>query len=240
MVTSEVFMYAMAGGIFPAFLWLWFWLREDRDHPEPKFVVALTFLAGMAAVVIVLPFQKFFNSLLPAEVVGLPLLLLIWAALEEIFKFIAAYASGLTRKADDEPIDAVIYMISAALGFAALENALFLLEPLSQGQIVDSIVTGNLRFIGATLLHVLASGTVGVFMAFAFSKSGRAKAARIVLGLILAIALHTIFNLSIIDPSESNAIYTFSALWFLVIGLLAFLEKLKRLDTTLPNKPLNL
>ncbi len=44
-------------GIVPALLWLWFWLKEDV-HPEPLKMITLSFLGGMVAVVLVLPFQQ--------------------------------------------------------------------------------------------------------------------------------------------------------------------------------------
>ena len=47
---------ALVGGLLPAFLWLFFWLREDKEHPEPKGLLFFTFLAGMSTVILVLPF----------------------------------------------------------------------------------------------------------------------------------------------------------------------------------------
>jgi len=32
---------AAAGGLFPSLAWLWFWLREEADHPEPRKLIAL-------------------------------------------------------------------------------------------------------------------------------------------------------------------------------------------------------
>lgn len=236
MFSVETLMYALAGGVFPAMLWLWFWLREDSVHPEPKSLVIRTFVAGMVVVVFVLPLQKIFHDTLANQVsIGLgifiPLLIyLIWAGIEEIFKYFAGYIGGLKNQSMDEPIDAVIYMITAALGFAAIENTIFLIDPLINGNIVDSIVTGNLRFVGASLLHVLSSAVVGIFIAFAFYKNRFTKILYTIFGLILAIALHTTYNLSIIDASENSALMTFSVLWVLILGLLFFLEKVKRLQ----------
>lgn len=233
-LSYQTIAFSLAGGVFPTFLWLWFWLREDSRHPEPKIFVIGTFLAGMATVIIVLPLQKIIHQYFGASesaILSVPIMLLMWAALEEVFKYLAAHAAGMWRGAMDEPIDAVMYLITAALGFAAMENTLFLLEPIIRGDFVDSVVTGNLRFVGATLLHVLSSAVVGVFMAFAFYKDRLTKFIYAIIGLILATALHTVFNLSIIDASESDALITFSFLWILILGLLLFLEKVKGIRT---------
>ena len=61
-----------------------------------------------------------------------------------------------------------LFLAFFALGFAALENALFIFNPFMRGEFTESILTGNFRFLGATLLHVLASGVVGATMALAF------------------------------------------------------------------------
>ena len=50
---------AAAGGILPALAWLWFWLREDSRHPEPRQLIALAFLAGMATVAVVIPIENY-------------------------------------------------------------------------------------------------------------------------------------------------------------------------------------
>src|SRR3954469_15999840 len=85
-------IYALLGGILPALVWLFFWLREDRINPEPKLRILETFLAGMLAVLLVLPVQEWVNGILPGS--G-PIAFLLWAVLEETFKFAAAYFAAL-------------------------------------------------------------------------------------------------------------------------------------------------
>ena len=63
----EPIIAAAAGGILPALAWLWFWLREDSDHPEPRRLIALAFLAGMVAVAVVIPLEKSVAPYIAAE-----------------------------------------------------------------------------------------------------------------------------------------------------------------------------
>ncbi|MBV9159466.1 MAG: PrsW family intramembrane metalloprotease, partial [Candidatus Kaiserbacteria bacterium] len=167
----ESILAAAAGGILPALAWLWFWRREDSKNPEPRRLIALAFLAGMVTVAIVIPVEKFVASYIsplnvPFFISGgaTTLVFISWSAIEEIFKFLAARFTVLRRREDDEPIDPVIYMVTVALGFAAAENTLFLLSPLSGDTALQTVMTGNLRFVGATLLHVLSSAAIGVFL----------------------------------------------------------------------------
>lgn len=223
-LSPTAIVFAFLGGVLPALLWLWFWLKEDSLHPEPRRYILYTFLAGMLCVPLVLPFEHYV-----AEWFRGTLVIIWWAAIEEIFKFEAANLIALRRKVMDEPIDAVIYLITVALGFAALENAFFLLNPIADGNLVHSILTGNLRFLGASLLHVLASATVGIAIAVSFYKPKAIRRAYLIGGLVLAIVLHTLFNFFIITSNGAGTVLVFSAVWIGIIALFLVLEKVKRI-----------
>lgn len=216
---------ALAGGITPALLWLWFWHREDAKNPEPKRMIALAFVMGMVTVAIVIPVQKFVAPF----IAGPMLVFVAWSFIEEAVKYFMAQATVLRSKAVDEPLDMVMYMVTIALGFAAIENALFLLSPLSGDGLVTSILTGNLRFIGATLLHVLSSAVIGVALALTFYKSWRAKATAAIIGVILASILHSGFNLLILNTPNEHLLRTFTLVWVGVVAILAALEWVKRI-----------
>ena len=224
---------ALFGGIFPALLWLFYWLREDRRHPEPKKMIFLTFVAGVIAVPLVLPFEKYACKALAGactnpQNVQLPILLL-WATTEEFFKFLAAYFVALRSKYMDEPIDAVIYMITAALGFAALENTFFILGPLLNGHLFEGLITGNLRFVGATLLHTVSSAAIGVAIALSYYKRATLRHDFLILGLFASIMLHTLFNFFIIQQSGVHIFTVFGSVWVAAIILLLLFEKIKRI-----------
>jgi len=216
-------------GFIPALIWLFFWLREDT-HPEPLRLITLCFFAGQAIVFLALPLQRIVYDLIPT---AQTLLFISWAGIEEILKFSAAWIIGIHAASDDEPVDALMYMITVALGFVALENTLFLFDPLSGGHIIESLITGNLRFLGASLVHVLSSGVVGIFLGFAFYSSRKVQILAGFVGVILATALHTYFNLFIIKQSESNLFLIFGFVWIGIIGLMLMFEKIKHI---LPNK----
>ena len=180
---------------------------------------------GMVSIPFVIPLQKYATLFF-----GGAALIVVWAAIEELLKYIFAYFAVLRKKEMNEPIDAVIYMITVALGFAALENTLFLLDPFSQGNVIDGILTGNFRFFGATLLHVLSSATVGVFIAMSFYRRKAIKLEFVAVGIILAILLHSIFNFLIINSNGANIFFTFAFVWTGIIVLMLMFEKIKRIQ----------
>lgn len=224
---DNALLLAGLGGIIPAILWLLFWLRIDRAHPEPRRMIAISFVLGMVAVPLVYPIEEYIYTTITAGTFTL-ITIILWASAEEILKYCAA-RFAIRSKECDEPIDAVVYLITAALGFAALENAFFLVGPFIEGNHWQGFVTGNLRFIGATLLHVLASATVGTFIAFSYyKKRGISKTLGLCTGLILAIVLHTLFNFFIIKNNGAHMFIVFGSVWASLVLLILVTERIKR------------
>jgi RsiW-degrading membrane proteinase PrsW (M82 family) len=215
---------AAAGGVLPALAWLWFWRRED-DHPEPRRLIALAFFAGMLAVAFVIPIEKFVATFFTSQTV----IFSFWSAIEEVTKFLAAWITVLRLREDDEPIDPVIYMVTVALGFAAAENALFLLSPLAGSTVAAEVITGNLRFVGATLLHVLSSSVIGIALGLSFYRSKKIRIEYAICGVILAILLHSSFNFFILNTPEQDLLRTFGFVWIGLVAVLGILEFIKRI-----------
>lgn len=223
MLATDTLIYAFLGGILPAMVWLYFLLKEDRRCPEPRWMIGLAFFAGCLAVPLVLPLERLAVLMLPA---GIPVIV-AWSIIEEVIKYLLAAVVVLWRPAVNESIDFVIYMITVALGFAALENMLFLIAPFAGGNIMEGFLTGNLRFIGSTLLHIVASATIGFALAFSYRAPVVVRALTAAVGLILAIALHALFNFLIITESSSSTLYAFLLVWSGAVVLFALFELLK-------------
>lgn len=233
-VTSFSVFGVFLGGFLPALLWLWFWLKED-PHPEPRRTLLLSFIFGMAAVPVVLALEYLFYlisvslGIVRSGALTSLVLLFGWAFLEEAAKFFTAWWADLRRSVYDEPVDAMIYLITVALGFAALENVLFLSGLLKEG-LFALLLAGNLRFFGASLLHVLTAGVMGASIAFSFFHREH-QSRNIWGGVILATLLHTGFNAFIINSKGPETLFrTFAVLWVLVIILIFLFERVKRID----------
>ncbi len=221
----QVLATALLGGMLPSLLWLWFWLKEDEKKPEPKGLLAGVFILGMLAVIFVVPAQQLIQSLFPSYTADI----ILWAALEEIIKFLAVII--LIRKTYmDEPLDWPIYMITAALGFAALENAMFLIQPLSLGQNTVGLLTGQLRFLGSTLLHTVSSGIFGVFLGLSMGAGSFKKKLYFGFGLLFAISLHSVFNFFIMKETGNDVLRVLGFLWGAAVAVMLLFEKVRRLS----------
>jgi RsiW-degrading membrane proteinase PrsW (M82 family) len=224
MLNLETALFAFLGGILPSFIWLWFWLREDRKHPEPRHLLVACFVLGMAGVIVAIPLEKLSQNFFSAPL----FVFLAWALIEELLKYGAAFVGGMHTQAEDEPLDAMVYLLTAALGFAAAENALFLLSPLTQGNVFVGILTGNIRFIGTSLLHVISSCIIGGAIALSFYKRKKIRHEYFWLGLILATAVHAAFNFFIINSVGGSIFGVFAVLWAGTVGLMLLFEKVKK------------
>jgi len=187
---------------------------------------------GMLGVICVLPIQKFIQTNLDSP--GGQLIL--WASAEEIIKYLAVLIILYRTSYIDEPIDWPIYMITVALGFAALENTLFLIKPLEMGQNTVGLLTGQFRFLGSTLLHAVSSGILGIALGISLHLKGLTEKWHFTIGLILAIALHSVFNFFIMKVGVGDENYflellkVFGFLWVVTIIVMLLFEKVRRMN----------
>ncbi|MDO8593308.1 MAG: PrsW family glutamic-type intramembrane protease [bacterium] len=222
-MTATTLGYAFIGGLLPSFIWLYFLLKEDASHPEPKALIALTFVAGMVAVPFALLLETYAKNTLKDDLS----VITAWALIEEVLKYAMAAVFIFWRRAVDEAPDYVIYMITVALGFASAENMLFLITPISYGSIASGFFTGDIRFLGSTLLHVVASAAIGFALAFSTRDRPGGRIVAASLGLILAVVLHTAFNMLIINQGASTALAAFFLVWVVAVIFFAAFEVLK-------------
>lgn len=224
-ITVRTLIIAFIGGVTPTLVWLWFWLQENRRAPEPTGLIILTFIMGMLAVVLVLPIQEFIATFSLPEIK----LITLWASAEELVKYAVVAVAVLGLKSVNKPIDYAIYMITGALGFAALENTLFLINPIELQDTTVGLLTGNLRFLGSTVLHAAASAIVGIGLGLAFKKSKLRRFVYFVIGMITAMAVHSIFNYLLIVNSRSVFI-PFAFVWVITLIVILAFEQLRLME----------
>lgn len=225
-------------GLLPSIVWLLFYLKKDV-HPESKRMVLKMFFFGMLAGVIAAIIEVaiffsasfFFEAQIEKHVIVFFLFeqFIVIALVEELCKFFMVKIKVLDHSEFDEPVDAMLYMIITALGFAALENVLVLVL-MEQALILNAVLITLFRFLGATFLHALSSGTLGYYLALSILEP-QDRFKMIAKGLSIAVILHGLFNIAIINIvvgiEQRNLSLLIIALVFLVIllsGLAFFLS----------------
>ncbi len=224
----QILVIAFLGGIVPSLLWLWFWLKEERDS-EPNTLLTIVFLMGMLSVIVVLPVEKFIQVHISSNTGQV----ILWASAEEILKYLAVFVIIYKTNRANRPIDWPIYMLTAALGFAALENTLFLINPLSTSSATQALLNatslGELRFLGANLLHTITSGTIGIAIGLSFFMKELGRKWFLFVGFVVAISLHSAFNFFIMK-NNGNELEVFAFLWVVTIIIMLIFEKVRRMS----------
>ena len=154
----------------PAIAWLFLYYYKDSKDYEPKKVIAQTFLLGA---VFALPFLAL-RYLLP--MIGIDSLILsgvtgviIFAVLEEIVKLSASIIIVTRNKnAFNQIIDGVVYAVTAALGFAFVENMIYFTNFLTSSSPDGLLFITTFRSLGTMLAHTLFSAMAGLIWAYAY------------------------------------------------------------------------
>ena len=228
-------------GFLPSIIWLLFYLRKDK-HPESNKMVLKIFIFGMISGFVAICLERAFQqgqSVLSASFAASSIIAIFFggALIEEIVKYGSVKIGTYKNPELDEPLDFILYMIISALGFAALENILVLssYHPILTSAKAFQIL--SLRFVSATLLHALASGAFGYFLALSFFRQSRRKT-YFLIGLGISVILHGIYNWSIMKIEGMNK---FIIPLMILVGLGLFVSfgfrKLKKLKSVCIIKP---
>jgi len=177
-------IHALLVAFIPSSLWLWLFYRRDRWDPEPKERVIRVFLLGALAAGPV----YFLQGALPLPPTILHEFFIRVALIEEAFKLLPVLWIAWRMPDFDEPMDGLIYAVSAALGFAAAENAVYALHHGNLLAIVRGFTT--------TFVHLSLSGLVGY--AIGLARCGRPYRTLVAIAaFVAAVALHGAYNLFI-------------------------------------------
>ncbi len=239
----SIYITAAILSFIPAILWLVFWHTEDTLHEEPKRMNIFAFLAGMLAVVVAIGIEsKIAHDIAPIVGQCSFFLWFLYALAEEGSKFALCFIAVLWTKSNKKPIDPVLFLISTALGFAALENGFFAISAYMGSADAISGFTAIIgssfsRFFGASLLHVLSSAVVGISMSYTFYKKRFTKLEAIGGGLLVASLIHAFFNFFIAsnkvvaacanEISASTHFLTYAAVWIALVIVILILEHIK-------------
>jgi RsiW-degrading membrane proteinase PrsW (M82 family) len=220
-------IFALAFSLLVALFWLKRFRKLDKYEKEPERLIYLVFFAGALAtipsVLLEAPLQM--TDLLKAPRREDLFLSFLWVGfVEEFFKYLAVRLTVYRSSQFNEVMDGMIYMISAALGFAATENI---------GYMVGfGFSVGFLRAILSYLGHVSFSAILGYYL-------GKAKIEGqknwLWVGFIWAISLHWLYDvLFVIGTVQSSGSFLLLGLAVWVFGLILTFILVKRAQAISP------
>lgn len=219
---GAVFLYLLflaVISIVPGILWVWYFARNDR-HPEPLPMLVRAFIAGILSVVPAGLLEQPLRTVLvkPAPVsVGILLALVAVGVIEEGVKLGATYIAVFRSSEFDEVADGIVYAVTVALGFAAIENLFY--------TATFGLSVALLRAVVTSLAHASFAGVFGFWLGlYRMGHTGHDGLGR---GFVVASGLHAFYDYIVMSRAFSPVIAL-----LLVYGVYRYvMGKLRELST---------
>lgn len=226
--------------ILPVFLIGMFIYKKDKNKEPTKLLIKL-FLGGMGScflvtiisIILELIFSIFAADTKNLNLIELAIHVFIGVALvEEFCKWLVAYKISYNDKNFDEFYDAIVYCIFVSLGFACLENLLYVYQ--------YGIVTGIIR----ALLAVPGHACNGMFMGYylGLSKIGALnnrkdiKTKNIILSILIPTITHGIYDYCLFSERTIFIILFFIFVIFVYVYVIKKIKKISSINRKMKYK----
>jgi protease PrsW len=201
--------------VVPALFILRYYYKQDKKKPEPKGVVFKLFFMGMLGTIPIL-FLEALVSQFKGLFVWHPLALAFFEAFvvaalcEEYIKYSIVKKYAYHDIHFDEEMDGIVYAVVASLGFACVENIIFVIN--------HNFAVALVRGFTSVPLHALAAGLMGYYIGCAkFADSRKAEKLFFFKGLAIAILIHGLYDFIIFSQpvfGEASTLAIFILLFF--------------------------
>ncbi|MFO0563289.1 MAG: PrsW family glutamic-type intramembrane protease [Polyangiales bacterium] len=188
----------MVSAVVPSMLLIWYFRSRDAN-PEPAAVLWKTFGLGVLTVIpvlmVALPIGSAIEGVQDPVLSGFLKAFLTAAGPEEFFKFTVVTLYCARHKEFDEPMDGVVYGATASLGFATLENVLY----VSSGGLGVAVMRALLAVPG----HAFMGAVMGYFVGQAKFRPAE-KSKLLALGYFVPFLLHGLYDWPLLSMKESS------------------------------------
>jgi RsiW-degrading membrane proteinase PrsW (M82 family) len=200
---------------------IWYFNHRDKYEPEPKKKIIKIFFLGalmvIPAAIIEIPLVNLVNQSTAGILNIFVLSFVVIAPIEELLKYLAVRKWIYKSLEFDEVMDGIVYTVSASLGFATVENVMYVLQ--------HGIETGVIRAFLAVPGHALFGALMGYYIGKA--KFNREKETQLVLrGIIYAILCHGLYDFLALTQSALSSL----VILLLVVLLLWIRRQLKKAE----------
>lgn len=172
----------------------------DRYDKEPLYLLIKIFILGAISIIPILLIEKalaFFNIFSGALYIAYTSFIIAGFSEELVKRFIVLkFAYG--HKAFNEKLDGIVYAVFASLGFATVENVLYVVFRYAHVEFI-----GIQRAIFSVPAHMLFAITMGYYLSLAKYSLDEKEAKRYLrLSLLIPILLHGIYNYILMSNSS--------------------------------------
>ena len=229
--------YLLYIAILPVVLLLAYIYKKDT-HKEPGNVLAKIFFFGVLTVIPAIILEIILAPFFPTEnyksIAALFISVFIGIALvEETVKWLVIKLIIYKSKHFDETFDGIVYAVFASLGFACIENVLYVL--------LSGAGTGVIRAITAVPLHACTGITMGYFIGkaklCARNNDSSKEFVNIALSLLVPTTIHTIYDFLIFTQKTEFIITWVVFIVALYIICFILVKQSTRLNETTDSVP---
>ena len=197
------FVLALVLAVLPVPVYLAIVLWIDRYEPEPFHMIALTFawgatIAAFVAIVLNTVGEVVVSEQLGTEAAELYGYSISAPIVEEGIKGLVLFGLfWFYRREFNGVIDGIVYAALVGLGFAMTENVLYYGRGAAEEGIVGAVLTFVVRGLMSPFAHPVFTAMTGIGLGIA--ATSRSRSVRVIaplVGLAVAMALHSLWNTS--------------------------------------------
>lgn len=185
-----------------------FWIKlKDKYESEPIKILFKYFLLGIIVSIIAFFIEErlILNDFFIGQTYNFYLSFIVAGLVEEGLKFLVLFVFLIKEKEFDEKLDGIIYSIFLALGFACIENILYIIY--EEENLVYQV--SIMRAIISIPAHICFSTTMGYYLSkYKFESAKIKKRQYLIISFLFPIVFHGAFDfILMIDKKWSIIIF---------------------------------
>ncbi len=218
--------------VIPGILIIIYVYRKDKVEKEPVGLIVRLLALGAVSCIVAGFAESFASAFLPSFPAGtLEYALVNSFALaafwEELLKYLALRIGSWRSPHFNYRFDGVVYGVSSAVGFAIVENIMYVYEYGYQ--------TALVRAFTAVPLHAFCGVAMGVFYAMAKKESIQGRSSGFgytLLALIVPMMIHGVYDTMAFMRTEASTIGLLVFIVIMYIAAIVTIRKLSKADYT--------
>lgn len=180
----------LALAVAPGIAIIIFILFKDRYNKEPRTNLIVSFLLGCISIIPAAEAETALRGVVDGSVTALAIFCFaVIGGSEEIAKFLCLRFYSYNKKSFDEPLDGIVYSLMVGMGFATVENILYVFKYAEVGR---GVQVGLQRMFMSVPAHAAFAVLMGYYVGKA--KFGGNKFFLMIWGLLLAIFFHGAYD----------------------------------------------
>jgi len=204
------------------------WHISNKAHnSEPVGMLILLFVLGCVSCIPAAVMEVFFSGIIGFEPTTDTNIIATFihtffgvAFIEEVVKWVSCYLVGFNNKAFDKAYDMIIYAVFTALGFAFLEDILYIFG--SENAIAVAVMRAVISIPGHACFAIIMGYYLSLVRYYANFKNRGKEILYTLFSILIPSFIHAIFDTLLI---KENFIYTLLFFVFIIaVNLLCFMN----------------